>query len=377
MQEIAIFRQQLFKFSEPFIAEQVKALRHFSPFFLGRIRLGCPPGGVESLALEDIFKKSSFCRRFWHVTTRATDPYLQLLGGHRPNLIHAHFGVDAVYALPLARRLGVPLITTFHGFDATVSAGSLVCSRSPSWGNYALFRRQLAREGDLFLCVSAFIRQKVLAKGFPEDRTHVHYIGIDTQAIQPRAALDESLNILHVARLVEKKGTEFLIRAFAGIAQKAPRVQLIIIGDGPLKRSLQKLVSSLDLDRRVRFLGARTHSEVMDWIAKAVFVALPSVRASSGDSEGLGMVLLEAGALGVPLIGTRHGGIPEAIIHGQTGYLVAERNVGELAARMGDMLADPARRAYMGARARALVETRFDIRRQTDKLEAFYRLALE
>lgn len=372
MREVAIFRHQLFKFSEPFITQQAEQLRQFSPIYLGRERYGEAPTGAESFSLSDKPEQSRLSRRLWQVVTRDPRPYLQLFDQRRPALIHAHFGVEGVYALPLARKLGIPLVTTFHGFDATLSTKSLLASRSPSWMSYALWRRQLARHGDTFLCVSEFIRQRVLELGFPEDRTHVHHIGIDTQLIQPRDPKGEKPIVLHVARLVEKKGTEYLIRAFARVADDFPDVELAIIGDGPLRESLETLVESIGLKSQVHFMGARPHTEVMSSMREAAMLVLPSVTASSGDAEGLGMVLLEAAALGVPMIGSHHGGIPEAIVDGKTGFIIAERDTEALAERLHVLLADQGRRWAMGLEARAFCEAQFDIHEKTKEIEKIY-----
>jgi glycosyltransferase involved in cell wall biosynthesis len=293
-----------------------------------------------------------------------------LLGSHRPSLIHAHFGVEGVYALPLAKRLKIPLVTTFHGFDATLSTAALLSS--PAWANYSLFRRQLAQQGDLFLCASAFIRDRVLAMGFPEARTKTHYIGVDCRTTQPRNPAEETPTILHVARLVEVKGTHYLIRAFGSLAQRHATAALVIIGDGPLKQSLQALAKSLGVERRVQFLGALPHADVLAWMRKAAILALPSVRTASGRVEGLGMVLLEAAATGVPTVGSRVGGIPEGILDGKTGFLTPERDADALAHRLGELLDDSAMRLRMGMAARELVERQFDIHRQTEALEDHY-----
>jgi glycosyltransferase involved in cell wall biosynthesis len=368
--EVAVFRHNLFRASEPFITQQAQQLRRFKPFYLGRLRFGEPPDGADSLAMQDLARRWSLPVIGWQMLTRNPRSYQRLLVGHRPALIHAHFGIDGVYALPLARRLGVPLVTTFHGFDATLATGFFLCS--PAWANYPLFRRRLARQGNLFLCVSSFIRDRVLAMGFPEHRVHVHYIGIDIQATQPRDPREEMPIILHIARLVETKGTAYLIRAFAKLARQIQDAQLVIIGDGPLKRRLQILTRSPGLSERVRFLGALPHEQVMTWMRQAAMLALPSVRTATGRTEALGMVLLEAGATGVPAIGSCQGGIPEAIIDGETGFLVPERDVEGLAERMRKLLGNRPLRLQMGSQARALVERRFDIRRQTEALEGFY-----
>ena len=372
MTEVAIFRHQLFKVSETFITQQGEALRRYSPLYVGRTRFSAPPSGACSVALEDITSQRRLLSRIWQVSMRDIHPYLHLLKGHRPSLVHAHFGVDGVYALPLAKNIGVPLVTTFHGFDATSSTSALLRSRTPSWINYVRFRNQLAREGALFLCVSKFIRQRVLELGFPADRTCLHYTGVDTEAFSPSENVMDSSTILHVARLVEVKGTEYLIRAFATVAVRFSRAKLVIVGDGPLRPALETLSNGLGLRGKVQFIGAQNHDEVRVWMRNSAFLVLPSVLTRSGNAEGLGMVLLEAAASGIPIIGTSHGGIPEIVIDGVTGFLVPERHVHALAERISILLDDKELRRRMGSKARTMVEECFDIRRQTAVLETLY-----
>jgi glycosyltransferase involved in cell wall biosynthesis len=368
--EVAIFRHNLFRISEPFIAEQAQHLRRYRPLYVGRKRFGLPPDGASSLALEDLYKRWKLPRIGWQMLTGDMQPYLRLLGRRRPSLIHAHFGIEGVSALGLAMQLKIPLVTTFHGFDATLKTHAML--GSPAWFRYPLLRRKLAREGNLFLCASSFIRQKLLETGFPESRTHTHYIGVDCQTIRPRADFEETPLILHVARLVEVKGTRYLLRAFATVARKYDRVRLLIIGDGPLRRQLHALTTSLGLRDRVEFLGAVPHVAVLSWMRKAAMLVLPGIRTATGREEGLGMVLLEAAATGLPIVGSRVGGIPECMLEGKTGFLVPERDEDALAQRMAELLEDPVRRHRMGAAGRALVEDRFDIDRQTAVLEKYY-----
>ncbi|HTV95970.1 MAG TPA: glycosyltransferase [Steroidobacteraceae bacterium] len=367
---MAIFRHNLFRTSEPFITEQARHLRRYRPLFLGRKRFGPPPDGAGSLALEDLYRSFTLPRIGWQMLSGDVQPYVRLLAPQRPSLIHAHFGIEGVSALGLARHLGIPLVTTFHGFDATLKTHAMFAS--PAWFRYPLLRRRLAREGRLFLCASSFIRQRLLETGFPESRTHTHYIGVDCRTIRPRGDFEEELLILHVARLVEVKGARYLLRAFAKVARTYHPVRLQIIGDGPLRRPLRALAASLGVADRVEFLGALPHAQVLASMRKAAMLVLPGIRTRTGREEGLGMVLLEAAATGVPLIGSRVGGIPECIVDGKSGFLVPERDDEALARRMAELLEDPARRQRMGAAGRALVEDRFDIDRQTAALENFY-----
>ena len=375
MPEVAIFRHNLFRISEPFISDQAQHLRRYRPLYVGRKRFGSPPEGTTSLALEDLYQRYTLPRIGLQMLTGNTRPYLRLMSRQRPSLIHAHFGIEGVSALGLARQLGIPLVTTFHGFDATLKTHAML--GSPAWFRYPLLRRKLAREGNLFLCASSFIRQKLLETGFPESRTHTHYIGVDCQTIRPRADFEETPLILHVARLVEVKGTRYLLRAFATVARKYDRVRLLIIGDGPLRRQLHALTTSLGVRDRVEFLGALPHAAVLSWMRKAAMLVLPGIRTATGREEGLGMVLLEAAATGLPIVGSRVGGIPECMLEGKTGFLVPERDEDALAQRLSDLLENPGKRQQMGAAGRALVESRFNIDRQTAALEDFYDSLLE
>lgn len=370
MRQVAIFRHNLFKLSEPYITEQAALLQRYRPLYMGRLRYGPAPLGADVIALEDLAPRLRLLPAAWHMLSASPHPYLYSLAGRRPDLIHAHFGIEGVYALPLAARLNVPLVTSFHGFDATL--GSLELLTNPAWARYALQRGKLARQGAVFLAASKFLHGKLLALNFPPEQVLVHYLGVDTSLISPRPTAREELIILHVARLEEVKGTEWAIRAFAQVAAQTPSARLVIIGDGNLRKKLQKLARETGFAERISFLGAKPHAEVLSWMQRAAMVVVPSVKTASGREEGLGLAMLEAAATSVPSIGTRVGGIPEGIIEGETGFLVPERDVESLAMAMGTLLANPPLRQRMGAAARRRAEQFFDSRRQTARLETIY-----
>ncbi len=372
--QIVIFRQNQFRPSEVFIRQQAESLTRYRPLYVGRASFGPTPPGREALFLNGGGSRVT-PRALWQMLTRDPGPYLRLLGARRPALIHAHFGVDGVQILPLARRLGVPLVTTFHGFDATLKTQAFL--RSPAWFNYPLFRASLARHGAFFLCASEFIRSKVLAMGFPPERTRTHYLGVDCGAIVPRESGEETQTVLHVARLVEIKGTEILIRAFAIAARSRPGWRLEIIGDGPLRGRLEALVRDCGVKEAVDFLGVRPHEEVMMRMRRSAMVVLPSIEPKDGRREGLGMVLLEAAAIGLPVIGSRSGGIAETMCEGESGLLVPPGDPQALATTLATLMDDPTRRLAMGASGREFVTRNFDRGRQTKRLEALYDALLQ
>jgi glycosyltransferase involved in cell wall biosynthesis len=369
---IVVFRNQLFKVSESFITNQAEALASFKPVYVGRKRFGNAPENSMFNSLED----QSLLVNIKYVVFRNVSAFQDQLQNHKPSLIHAHFGVEGVYAIKLANKLNIPVITTFHGFDATTTLSSLVLSGKPAWINYALYRKELIKKGALFICVSDFIRKKVIAMGFPEDRTVTHYIGIDvSKPPVPKEEMPYKV-ILHVARLTEKKGTEYLVTAFSKVVEQSKDSKLIIIGDGPLKQELLQLVNDLNLGQKIEFLGSQPNSVVMEWMSKADVFCLPSVTAKSGDSEGLGMVFLEAASAKVPIVATNHGGIPEAVVDGETGFLVEERNSVELAEKLLVLLDNRELSLQMGNNARVMIEKKFNLSIQSKKLEELYKSVL-
>jgi glycosyltransferase involved in cell wall biosynthesis len=366
---LTIYRLQLFKPSETFVASQAKALpASCEPQLLGRIISGPPDGSLK-------YRTPAYLRGFnlaKFLLTSSPDAFHHAVSEHRSKLIHAHFSVDGLYALPLARKLDIPLVTTLHGFDVTTSRTSMIRSGRPALVRYAAFQDQLKRQGSHFICVSRFIRQAAERAGFPPERLSVHYIGIDTSQFEP-APLSQPLKLIHVARLVEKKGTCYLLDAAAILRARRREFVLEIVGDGPLRSKLESQAASLGIEPHVRFLGVQPHGRIRQLLRGACAFVLPSVTARNGDSEGLGLVLLEASATGVPVVGTRHGGIPEAISEGESGLLVPERNSEALADAIDLLLTDDTKQAEMGSSARRLACERFDIHTQCLQLESLYR----
>lgn len=356
----AVFRAPIFNASETFVRAQAAGLQRYRPLVVGLEDKGNVPEALAGrIMLADGPLQSLQVRLgSWGALGVQVETA-------RPVLIHAHFGTDGLIALPLARKLGVPLVTSLRGHE--VNRRGLLLSGRLSWMRYAVGRKRLMREGDLFLTVSAALRERALAQGFPGDRTHVHYNGVDLNRFSP-ARDDDGETILHVGRLVEKKGTALLVRALTTV----PSGTLTIIGEGPMRASLERLALQLGIDERVRFLGAQPPEIVAQWMRRAALLAVPSLTARDGDAEGLPNVAVEAAASGLPVVGSDHAGIPEAVIDGQTGFIIAEGEVEPLATRITELLGDVDLRRRMGAAGRAQAEIRFDFARQMQLLEKRY-----
>ena len=290
-----------------------------------------------------------------------------------PALIHAHFGPDATHAMPLARALAVPLLVTHHGYDVTTEDHAL--ARSP-WLRFYLKRRtRLYQAAALVLCVSQFVREKAVRKGAPPHKTLVHYIGIDTACFTPNPSVARCDTVLFVGRLVENKGCAQLLHAMRLVQRWLPECRLVIIGDGPLRPRLEQIARELAL-RDVSFLSTQPAGVVRYWMNRARVFCVPSVTVDSGASEGFGMVFAEAQAMGLPVASFETGGIPEAVLHGETGLLARERDTAGLAQNIIALLSDGSMWERFSDAGRRRARELFDIRRQTAALEDIYRAVL-
>jgi colanic acid/amylovoran biosynthesis glycosyltransferase len=369
---IGVFRHTLLPPSETFIAEQAAHVSNFEVHYFGR-EAGSGHFNLPNCHTIQGTSKNRLLQRTFYTITGLSKKLMQEMKMVSPILLHAHFGVEGVYALPFAQRLKIPLLTTFHGFDATRNMTGLLKAGKISYLRYIYGLKRLIREGDCFIAISNYIRNRLIERGFPPNKTIVHYTGIDISRFASDGREDDGRTILTVARLVEKKGTEYLIRAIAKIRSEVPDVQLEIVGDGPLRRFLEQLTTELGISQQVRFSGTLSHEEVAVHMKKASIFCLPSVTAEDGDAEGLGNVFLEASASMKPVVGTFHGGIPEAIHNDYNGFLVPERDIDSLGKYLLILLKNRELRQKMGEEGQRLVKMNFDIKKQTQYLEEIYK----
>jgi colanic acid/amylovoran biosynthesis glycosyltransferase len=365
---VVIFRSALLPGSETFIREQAEALRRFEPVYAGlkQVRSGLPRsarsilltsrGGLYSKLKTLLYQGSGYGPAFESQVCEV-----------RPSLIHAHFALDGVAALPLAKHLNIPLIVSLHGYDVTSSDQSL--RKSSSGFFYLMRRRQLWDQAHTFLCVSEFIRDKAVEAGFPADKLLVHYTGVNCDDFS-RSDHTRDGSVLFVGRLVQKKGCQFLLDAMVEVSRALPHTSVRVIGDGPLRGDLESQARRLKIP--VRFLGALPTSEVRASMSRASIFCVPSVRADNGDSEGFGMVFAEAQAMGTPVVSFNHGGIPEAVEDGRTGLLVPERDPHALAAAMIRLLRDAALWSSFSTRGTAHIREKYSLETQTRILEDIY-----
>jgi glycosyltransferase involved in cell wall biosynthesis len=287
---------------------------------------------------------------------------------HRPVVVHAHFGWSGPPALPAARRAGIPLVTTFYGRDLALQKRRLALRHPYS----ALFR-----EGALFTCEGTAMARQLASIGCPERRIRIVKIGIDLAKFpfEPRTPA-EPLVLVQTARLVEKKGVDITVRAFAAARSRLGPAELLIVGDGPLRADLERLAESLGVSSSVRFLGELSHDGYIEATRRAHLCLQPSRTASDGDTEGgAPTVLLEMQAYGVGVVATRHADIPHVVA--DPDELAAEEDAEGVAdALVGWARLSPDDWRTRLERARAFVEREHDARVTAGQHEQVYREAL-
>lgn len=315
---------------------------------------------IRALNLQRYGREAGSLRLFrWALDgRRATRPY---------DAIHAHFGPNGVKAQFLrdSDRIRGPLLTTFHGYDLS------------SWVRKPLGQRSYGRlfaRGDLFLAVSARWASKLAAMGCPERQIRIHRVGVDldTLGFQERPRLHEPIRLLSIGRLVPKKGFGTALHAVALLRAQGTPVEYSIIGDGPSRNELEGLRIALELESVVKFRGALPVDRVREAMKSVDLLLAPSQRAPNGDEEGIPVVIMEAMASGLPVVSTYHSGIPELVISGETGLLVAEGDPPALASGIEGVIDDDRGRVDMARAARDQVEMLHDAKGHVERLEAFY-----
>jgi len=288
-----------------------------------------------------------------------------LRGGKQCDVTHAHFGSNGLMAVRLRQAgfLQGKIITSFHGFDANVVPNLLGKE----------YYKPLFEQGDGFIVSSLFIRKRLLTLGCDSKKIQRIPVGVNVDAwsFKPRKAGVRSQPVLiSVGRLVEVKGFMYAIAALPYVKAVFPEIQYKLVGDGPLRESLQKQVMDLGLQDCVQFCGAKSQGELVEMYQKADVFVMPSVKGSDGAEEGQGMVLLEAQAAGLPVVATNSGGIAESVA--DRGTLVAEKDAQTLAEAIITRLSELQESGYDGSRGRDFVKEHFDIARLNQQLLQLY-----
>ena len=361
------------------IYRQVTGLTEFQTFVVTKHRQS-----EEKFPFDDIEMapdvRSNFVRRFWLKYVKHEPPIVyrgeygvlnRLLERRRADLMHVYFGHTGVHLLPFIKRWPRPVVVSFHGMD--------IMPREDKPG-YLENLKDLLQTIPLVMARSHSLKERMLELGCPEEKFRLNRTGIplgNFPFVERQPPAGGAWHFVQACRLVEKKGLDVALEAFARFAANRPAARFTIAGEGPLRERLDRQVSDLRLQDKVDFAGFLSEAELCALYHSAHVFVHPSQITEDQNQEGIPNSMLEAMSTGLPVLATLHGGIPEAVDDGRAGLLSAERDVDGLLDHMERLVAEPGLWAELGRNASADMHENFEQSAQVKRLEQVYNELLE
>ncbi len=365
--------------TETFVGNQVTRLKRYSPAVVAHHRSPNREFDIEPMyVIEDhaagvggVAGKMAY-KLFRTLTKEEAARVVAWAEAFNPVLLHCHYAVDAAYFLPLYRMLGLPALVSLYGYD--------VSSFPNAFGGIGkLYMKNVFSEMDFFLAMSDDMKADAVALGAPEEKVIVHYHGINAArfSYEERSyASREHFTILCVGTLEPKKGQHHLLRAVANLRQDRPQlpIRLVFVGKGPLQDEMEQIINEHHLENCVEMAGYVPHLDgrFLAFYRNAdVFVHFSSTQPDN-DKEGIPGTIVEAMASGLPVIATRHAGIPEVIDNGTHGILLDESDTEGIARSILELYESESLRRKLGMNAAQRALTELDLTTKTALLEEIY-----
>jgi colanic acid/amylovoran biosynthesis glycosyltransferase len=361
------------------IYRQITSLRRVRPIVIAQKREEAQRYPFDDVTIVPKPVLAHVWRRFWYrqvvdapwqISRGEVRSLLAALNHANAQLLHIYFGHIAVHLLPLMREWDRPSVVSFHGADVTVDLDK------PA---YRAATRDMMESARLILVRSDSLGRALVEIGADGGKIRVQRTGIPLDEIPFRARewpSDGAWRLVQASRLSEKKGLTTSLRAFAAFAKSYPAAIFVIAGEGPLLEQLRATAASLGIADRVSFTGFISQAELRELFYRSHIFLHPSERGTDGNQEGVPNSILEAMASGLPVFATSHGGIPEAIRHGESGVLVPERDADALARELLDAAKHPEALTRIAENGARVVAENFERNAQTRQLEDCYFEAL-
>jgi len=346
--------------SETFFAGNASSLRAQVSVVHGPVVAHRDGGPVLSQSLIPRAMRKAFrvmTRRAW--PWESTSSFMRAFADTRAQVVLAEYGETAVLVREACVRAGLPLVVHFHGYD--ISDRHVLARNRDAY-------REVFCTASAVVAVSRDMERRLTELGVPAAKLHYRPCGVDCGVFTGGHPAAAPPIFVAVGRFVEKKAPHLTVRAFARALHDVPHARLVMIGEGPLLGTCRDLVVELGLASSVLLLGPQPPEAVRDQLVHARAFVQHSVVAANGDSEGTPVSVLEAGACGLPIIGTRHGGIPDVVVENVTGLLVNEHDVDAMGDAMKRLGTDAALAARLGQAGAARVRECFSAERTGSRL---------
>lgn len=278
----------------------------------------------------------------------------------------AEYGTTGAYCFEVFKELNIPLVVHFHGYDASLKR---VVHKFED--RYKLMFAYAAS----IIAVSREMRADLVALGADPYKVYINPYGPADIFLAGRYMPAELRAFLHVGRFTEKKAPINTIKAFAICLKEHPSVKLLMVGDGALLDDCKSLVKALEIEKSVHFLGKKSPQEVLEIMEQAYAFVLHSVQSKDGDKEGTPVSILEAMAVGLPVVSTKHAGIRDVVLHNKTGYLVEEHDIDGMASYMIDLIERPEEAREIGRRGKERILENYTINQHLGKINELLKKA--
>jgi glycosyltransferase involved in cell wall biosynthesis len=277
---------------------------------------------------------------------------------HGVDVILAEFGTTGAAITPFAKENRIPLVVHFHGHDAHRSSVVQECRHS---------YEGMFEYASTILSVSKYMTNTLLQLGAPKDKIVYNPYGPREKFFTLNS--DYRPSLLAVGRFTDIKANYLTLAAFKDASYDVPEARLVMVGDGELLETCKTLAQAWGISDRVQFTGSIPHAEVEGLFEQSCAFVQHSVIPSYGDAEGTPVAILEAQAAALPVIGTRHAGIPDVVVHERTGFLVEERDIAGMATWMNHLLKNPGLCRTMGSAARERARTNFSLEQHIQRVQ--------
>ncbi len=267
-------------------------------------------------------------------------------------VVLAEYGLTGAGVLDGCKDLKIPLVVHFHGYDAY---SKVVLER------YKESYKKMFAYASAIIAVSRHMTEQLIKLGAPREKVFYNAYGVDTTKFGHGCRPASNKQVLAVGRFVEKKAPYLAILAFVKVLKRLPEAKLVMVGSGTLHDVCRKLIKSLHIENSVELKAMLSHDEVAEVMRRSRVFVQHSLVPASGDSEGTPVAILEAAASELPVVSTKHTGIIDAVLHGETGFLVNEGDIDGMAEYIYLLLSSPARAAEMGQRAREYITQKFSL----------------
>lgn len=341
---LAIFSPNQNAYSETFIQAHKNLPFDIKFYFNGYL-----PSALENKSMLDLSYAERFQKKILKGFSAAEKKLLFSLKKEKVDVVLAEYGPTAVESLKVVKYLNLPLIAHFHGADASVR--NLIEHYKVGYQNVFDYARSI-------IAVSEKMKRDLIKMGCAEEKIKVNPCAPNDVffGLKPNYANQQFISI---GRFVEKKSPHLTILAFQRVLKEFPTAQLIMVGEGELLPICNDIVKIFMLEKNIHFKGAQPTKSIQKLMEQSIAFVQHSVTATNGDSEGTPVAILEAQAAGLAVIATNHAGIPDVVVNNQTGLLVEERNVEDMADNMKRILSENGLAKQYGAAGRKITGERF------------------